>query len=60
MRYKLTDAQKKFVEKIRKAVSFVSNGDPLSDAIDDDEVVIALRLLLDIVDDKTEEHRVKQ
>lgn len=47
----LSDAQKATIEKARKAVKFADNGDPTKDAIDDDEVVDALRLLVKIIDD---------
>jgi hypothetical protein len=52
----LSDAQKATIEKARKAVKFADNGDPAKDAIDDDEVLDALRLLVQIIDDGRAEH----
>lgn len=46
----LNDAQKATIEKCRKAVRFADNGDPVKDAIDDDEIVDALRLLVRLAD----------
>lgn len=50
----LSDAQKAIVEKARKAVRFAENGDPVKDAIDDDEIVDALRLLVQVADEGAE------
>jgi hypothetical protein len=36
------------LEKVIKAVRFAENGDPIKDAIDDSEVVDALRLLVQL------------
>ena len=46
----LSGAQKATIEKTRKAVKFADNGDPIKDAIDDDEIVDALRLLVRFAD----------
>ena len=46
----LSDAQKATIEKCRKAVKFADNGDPIKDAIDDDEILDALRLLVRFTD----------
>jgi len=52
MNTSLSDAQKATIEKARKAVKFADNGDPVKDAIDDDEMLAALRLLAQIIDDE--------
>lgn len=48
----LSDAQKATIYKAIKAVAFADNGDLAKDAIDDDEVVNALRLLVRIISEK--------
>lgn len=49
-RYDLDDMDLKLVEKVRTAIEYESNGEPAKDAIDEDEMIDAMRLLLEIID----------
>jgi len=46
----LTKAEQKTLELARKAVRYLNNGNPMKDAIDDDEVADALELLIKLAD----------
>jgi hypothetical protein len=48
--YEMDDPDRELMVKVRKAVEYEDNGDPAKDAIDCDEMVDALRLLVEIVD----------
>ena len=50
--YELDDTERALLETCRKAVAYDDNGDPAKDAIDEDEMIDAMRLLLRIVDAK--------
>lgn len=40
-------ADENLMVKVRKAVEYAANGDPIKDAIDNDEIVDALRMLVE-------------
>jgi len=48
--YEMDDADRELMVKVRKAVEYEANGDPAKDAIDESEMVDAMRLLIEIVD----------
>lgn len=48
--HEMDDLDRELMEKVRKAIRYEDNGDPAKDAIDYDEMVEAMRLLIDIVD----------
>lgn len=47
--YELDDLDRELIEKVRLAVAYDRNGDPARDAIDEDEMVDAMRLLLAVL-----------
>lgn len=49
-RYELDSLDLQIVEKVRTAIAYDSEGDPIDDAIDEAEMIDAMRLLLEIVD----------
>ena len=48
--YEMDDPDRELVEKIRKAIAYEDRGDPAKDAIGEDEMIDAMRLLLAIID----------
>ena len=50
MNYELDDVDRDLVAKCRKGIEYEDNGDPIKDVMDQDEMVDAIRLLLDIID----------
>jgi len=48
--YEMDDIDRELMVKVRRAVEFNANGDPMKDAIDDDEITGALCLLVEIAD----------
>ena len=48
--YEMDDPDRELVPVVRRAIEFSENGDPVKDAIDEDQMVDAMRLLLQIVD----------
>lgn len=48
--YELDGADRELMVKVRTAVEYAINGDPIKDAIDDGEIVEALRLLVEVAD----------
>ena len=50
MKYELDDPDRELMVKVRRAVNFDRNGDPIKDAISDDEIAQVLILLVEIVD----------
>ena len=50
MNYELDDPDRELMVKVRRAVKFDRNGDPIKDAIDDDDIACALILLVEILD----------
>ena len=48
--YELDDADRALLAKVHEAIACEDNGGPAKDAIDQDEMIDAMRLLLDIVD----------
>ncbi len=48
--YEMDDLDRELMVLVRKAVEYENNGDPAKDAIDGDEMVAAMRLLVEIVD----------
>jgi hypothetical protein len=48
--HEMDDFDRELMVKVRTAVEYHTNGDPVKDAIDDDEVAQALHLLVQIVD----------
>jgi hypothetical protein len=48
--YEFDDPDRDVMDKVRCAVQFDRNGDPIKDAISDDEIAEALALLVRIVD----------
>jgi hypothetical protein len=47
--YELDDIDRALLEKVREAIAYDDSGDPVRDVIDEDEMVSAMRLLLDII-----------
>lgn len=50
MNYELDDVDLALIEKVREAIEFDDNGDPVKDVVDEDDMIAAMRLLLAIVD----------
>lgn len=48
--YEMDDVDRALVAKVREAIAYEDNGDPAKDVIDDDEMIDAMRLLLQIID----------
>ena len=48
--YEMTDLDRELLAKVRKAVAYVDQGDPVSDVIDNFDMLEAMSLLLAIVD----------
>jgi hypothetical protein len=48
--YELDDPDREIMDKVRRAMQSERNGDPIKDAISDDEIAEALALLVHIVD----------
>jgi hypothetical protein len=48
--YEMDDLDRRLVAKVRKAIAYEDDGDPAKDAIDYDEMIDAMRLLLQIID----------
>jgi hypothetical protein len=48
--YEMDDVDRALVVKMRKAIAYEDNGDPAKDVIDYDEMIDAMRLLLQIID----------
>lgn len=46
--YELDDLDRALLVKAREAIQYDDEGDPIKDAIDEDEIVDALRLLLKV------------
>lgn len=55
MMYDMTKEEKRILTKVRKAVKYADNGDPIKDAIDDREIIAALELLVKLVSSKPQE-----
>lgn len=50
MPYELDDLDRELLLKVREAIEYDDNGDPVKYVIDEDEMIDAMRLLLAIVD----------
>ena len=48
--YELDDMDRALVAKVREAIEYENNGDPAKDVIDYDEMIDAMRLLVQIID----------
>jgi hypothetical protein len=48
--YEMDDTDRELVAKVREAIEYEDNGDPAKDVIDYDEMIDAMRLLLQIID----------
>ena len=48
--YEMDDVDRELIAKVREAIEYEDNGDPAKDVIDDDEMIDAMRLLLQIID----------
>lgn len=48
--HEMDDVDRALVAKVREAISYEDNGDPAKDVIDYDEMIDAMRLLLQIID----------
>jgi hypothetical protein len=53
MSYELTAADSDLLVKVRKAVEYENNGDPMRDVIDRYEIIDALALLVRLTDTST-------
>lgn len=51
--YELDDLDRDLVAKCRVAIEYEDDGNPARDVIDSDEMIDAMRLLLNIVDGST-------
>lgn len=48
--YEMDDLERELLVKVRTALEYEDNRIPVKDAIDEDEMVAAMRLLIEIVD----------
>ena len=48
--YEMDDPDRELVAKVREAVGYVKDGDPLKDFLDEEDIVEALELLVNIAD----------
>jgi len=47
---RISKKERLLIAKVKEAVEFAANGDPMKDVIDDDEIREALELLIKILD----------
>lgn len=46
----MDDVDRELIAKVREAIAYDGSGGPVKDVIDDDEMIDAMRLLLEIID----------
>jgi len=51
MKYEMDDLDRALIVKVREAIYYDDNGDPVKDVVSEDDMIAAMRLLLDIVGD---------
>ena len=49
MTYELDDLDRALIVKVREAIAYDDNGDPVKDVVSEDDMIDAMRLLLNIV-----------
>lgn len=48
--FKMDDIDRALVEKVREAIIYDDNGDPVRDVVEESDMIEAMRLLLRIID----------